>query len=1054
MIEKIVRFFLRRHLLTNLIFVSVFMCGILAWMNIPKEELPDITFDTVRISVNYPGASAEDVEYYVTEPIEEAVRSLDGVYRVYSSTGAGTSSVTVEIEKFHPDKEAVINEIRGEVIDVRLPAEIIDQPNIRVFKTSRKAIMDVGLIFREKTILDVSSREMLQKYVLALEDRLMALPEVSRVDRSGYLKNEIHINIFPEKLIEYNVPFNTVMREVSDGNVRQPAGNIENINEPKVTLAGELDTVEKIKDMSVQGGFEGQIIRVSDLAEVEKGYEKTKSVLKINGHEGIFLNVAKNTRYGIVESAGAIEKAVSDFRRQALKGTDIEIVLLDDESFDVKNRLKLIGLNGLMGFILVLIILFIFLDLRAGTWVAMGIPFTFCFTILAGFLIGYSVNNITLAAIIIVMGMVVDDAIVVAENISRLRSDGMEKEEAAVKGVSFVFLPIVASILTTCVAFVPLFFFSGRFGAMVKFIPAVVFLMLGGSLFEALFILPGHMTISLGNDGWFKRMRQKMFFPRRLPTGPVKEASKPAGKVWLKKIENGYESLVTRLLKYKVFVLAVFVAAAVISFHIAAVKMKFVMFPDEETSQISLSGETPPGTTKYNTARMTQPIEDLIMSYSGDGVVGLRNQLAQTRRGSVAKENSFRMRIEITPKEERKRSADDLIKEWTEKISAMPGISKLRVSKTWHGQDSSSPIEIMIKENDNAKRYQMAEELAEEMKKYPYLDNVEIDRPIYTPEYRLTLNRDLIRRLAINPSDIARTLRASLEGTILYEFRGIDETVYTRLTIVTRAKDDINKIFDIPIENRGQYLVPLRDLVKAEEVEVPDSIIRDELKRSTVVYADIKRSSRKTPLEIAEYFEEKIFPLFGDKYPTSVIEFRGEVKDTRESGGDFAFAMLMAGILIYIILALLFDSLFKPFLIMTAIPFGVMGIILAFWAHGISMYGFFAVIGALGLAGVVVNDSIIMLSKLDVSYDISRSPEEKDVQIAAIAKTRLRAVVLTTITTVAAIIPTAYGWAGYDSMLAQMMLALSWGLLFGTLVTLVMVPCMYSFYRSAKVRLA
>jgi multidrug efflux pump subunit AcrB len=246
----------------------------------------------------------------------------------------------------------------------------------------------------------------------------------------------------------------------------------------------------------------------------------------------------------------------------------------------------------------------------------------------------------------------------------------------------------------------------------------------------------------------------------------------------------------------------------------------------------------------------------------------------------------------------------------------------------------------------------------------------------------------------------------------------------------------------------------LRDLVRVEEVKIPDSIIRDELKRSTTIYADIKPGSKRTPLEIADHFEKEVFPVFNEKYPTAILEFRGEVKDTRESGGDFTLAIVTAVMLIYLILALLFDSLVKPLLIMLAIPFGVVGIILAFWAHGITMYGFFAVIGALGLAGVVVNDSIIMLSKLESTFDDSLESAEKDSAIAAIAKTRLRAVILTTLTTVAAIVPTAYGWAGYDSMLAQMMLALAWGLLFGTLVTLVIVPCIYSLYKSAQYKLA
>ncbi|MBU0571848.1 MAG: efflux RND transporter permease subunit [Candidatus Omnitrophica bacterium] len=1029
MSEKLIQFFLKRHLLTNLIFVGILAGGIFAWIGLPKEELPDITFDTVRITTNYPGASTEDVEYYVTEPVEEAIRDIDGVYRVYSATSIGNCTVTAEIEKDHPDKEAVISEIRNEVLDADLPTDIVDDPHVRVFKTSRKAIIDIGLIYKGKNILDIPSREKLQTYALVFENELMNLPEINSVSRSGYLKDEIHVEIVPDKLKEYNITFNTVMQEIKNGNVRQPAGSIENISEPKVTLSGELNTVEKLKEMSVQGGFEGQIIRVKDLANVEKGYEKKKTVLKINGHEGIFLNVRKNSGYGIIDAVNAVEKVVKGFSDNTLKDTGIELILLDDESFDVRNRLSLITMNGAIGFILVVIILFVFLDLRSGLWVALGIPFTFCFTLVGGLLIGYTVNNITLAAIIIVMGMVVDDAIVVAENISRMRAGGMTKEEASVKGTAFVLLPIIASIVTTCVAFVPLFFFAGRFGTMVKFIPPIVFLMLGGSLFEALFILPGHMM---------------------LPFGKKKNSNKSKGERWIEWAENKYETIVNKTLKHKFTVLIIFVAVLLLAGCIASRGMKFVMFPDEETRQIRITAETPPGTMRYETARMTQPIEDVVQDYTGGEVMGYRNEIAQSRGGSAAQENKFRIRIEILPREQRKKSADQLIKEWKGKLEGVRGIENIRMSKTWHGQNSASPIEILIKENNNQRRYQLADELAEEMRKDPALINVEIDRPMYNPEYRLILNRDKVRRLAINPSDIAKTLRASLEGTILYEFSGDEEPVYVRLTVIPGAKDDIAKIFEIPVENQGQYLVPLKDLVTIEKVEGPDSIIREDMKRCTTVYADIVPRSRKTPLNIADNFEKNIFPKFKAKYLTSIVEFRGEVKDTRESGRDFMFAVIMAVFFIYIILALFFNSLFKPFIIMLAIPFGIVGIILAFWVHGISMYGFFAVIGALGLAGVVVNDSIIMMTKLDRSFDMGKDRKEKDLQISGIAKTRLRAVLLTTVTTVVAIIPTAYGWAGYDSMLAQMMLAIAWGLLFGTLITLVLIPCIYSFYKGVQ----
>lgn len=1036
--DRIISFFLKRHLLTNLFFVFVFVAGIFSWIQIPKEELPDITFDNVRITVNYPGASAEEVEYYVTRPIEEELRGIDGIYRITSSTGTGTSRITAEIETNNSNKDEVITEIRNTVLDVDLPDDIIDDPRVRVFKTSRKAIIDIGLFLRGKNILDVESRHTLQSYALALENKLLSLPEISSVDRSGYLDNEIHIKVYPERLINYRIPFNTVINEIKKNNVRQPAGSIENIREPKVTLSAELNSIEDLNNLAIQGGFEGQVIRLKEIADVVKGYEKTKTVIKINGHEGIFLRVVKSSRVGIIDAVKAVKSIVNDFKGSGLEDGTINVILLDDESFDVRNRLSLIGLNGAIGFVLIIGILFLFLDFRSGLWVAMGIPFTFCFALVAAYLAGYTINNITLAAVIIVMGMVVDDAIVVSENITRLRAGGMKIGEAAAKGTSFVFLPIIASILTTCVAFVPLLFFTGRFGAMVSFIPLIIVFMLGGSLLEALFILPGHMMLPL--DNFINNLTRRL---------KIKPKNAPGGKHWFERFEKIYEVWIEKILRKKPIVLIVFAVLLAIAALIGS-NMKFVMFPGEETRELRLTAETPPGTTRYETARLSQPLEDIISEYAGKEVVGFRNEIAKTRRGSVSQGNKLRMRIEILPKEKRKKSADQLIKELKEKFSLVANIENVKFSKTWHGQDSTSPIELLVKENNDELRRQISDELAAKMKGHPALKNVEIDEPVLSPEYRIKLDRDKVRRLAISPSDIATTIRAALEGTILYDFMGDDEKVYVRLTTVKSAKDNINKVLDIPVENEAKYLVPLKNIVTVEEITKPDSFQRQDLKRVTAIYADIKKGSGITPLEVARYFEDNVFGKITSKHPSTILEFAGEVKDTRESRKDFIFAIILAIVLIYVILTLLLDSLRKPFIIMLSIPFGVVGIILAFWIHGITMYGFFAIIGALGLAGVVVNDAIIMLVKLDKEYNPSLGIGETCRQVASIAKTRLRAVILTTLTTVVGIIPMAYGWAGYDAMLAQMMLALAWGLFFGTIITLVLIPCIYTFFKERE----
>ncbi len=1030
-LEKIIAYFVNRHLLTNLMFIIVFAGGIFAWNNMSKEEMPDVTFDFARIRARYPGATAEEVEYFVTKPIEERVRGLDGVYRVTSTSSDGSCSISVELEQNLPNRDEVIMEIRSAALDARLPDDVTDEPTVRVHKTSKRAIIDIAVIDTRTHLLDVKSRKHLQEYAHALESQLLNLPEVNSINRTNYLQEEIQIMADPEKLREYNIPFNTVMREVKANHVRQPAGSIEIKGEPKVTLISELDTVKKLNNLIIQGGFEGQVVKLGQIADIVEAFKNNKSIFKINGHEAVMLRVVKNSAYGILEALDSVRKKLESFRKNNLEGTSIELVTLDDESVDLKNRLSLIATNGSIGFVLILIMLFIFLNFKSGAWVAMGIPFTVFFTMICAWMMGYTVNNVTLAGIIIVMGMIVDDAIVVAENITRMHAEGRSSESAAVEGTAMVFFPVVASVLTTCIAFIPLFFFQGRFVQMLKFIPPVIFFMLGASLLESLIILPGHMHL-------------------KIPLFRKKDTKKETKTHWFAKVENIYGSLLERVLPFKWIVFCVFIFLLLFSGYIVKTKMKFVMFPREETRSITISGNAGAGADRYDTAQLTKKVENILSGYLGKEVIGFRTRVASSHHGRVVEENKFRLNAEILPKEKRKKSADRLIKEWKAKIAGINGLKELKISKSRWGQSSGSPIELVVMENNDEIRNTVSEQMAESMKKHPALLNVEISRPMNNPEYKISLKREKIKRLSITPSDVSSTIRAALEGTILYNLSVGDEEIAVRFTTVKQAKDNIEKILDIPVENRGDYLVPLRDIVNVDKTVTPSSIERKGSKRITKVFADIKTDSELTPVEIAEYFEDNEFHEILSRYPTALLTFEGEVQDTRESGGELKYAVIAVIFLIYVVLVLLFNSLVKPAIIMLAIPFGVVGVILAFWLHGKLLFGFFAAIGAIGLAGVVVNDSIIMLVKLDRKYDDAKGKKNSNKQIASIGKTRLRAVTLTTFTTVAGIVPTAYGFVGYDAMLAEMMLAIIWGLLFATLITLLLIPCSFSLLQDIR----
>ncbi|MDH5369524.1 MAG: efflux RND transporter permease subunit, partial [Gammaproteobacteria bacterium] len=383
--------------------------------------------------------------------------------------------------------------------------------------------------------------------------------------------------------------------------------------------------------------------------------------------------------------------------------------------------------------------------------------------------------------------------------------------------------------------------------------------------------------------------------------------------------------------------------------------------------------------------------------------------------------------------------------------------TKLIIQKSRYGQQSGSAIDVVIQENNDELRNKAAKMLLAAMNQHPELKNAEIDEPLTLPEYKIDLQREKVKRLAISPVDIATTFRASLEGEILYELPKGNEHIDVRLSVIDSAKSDITNILKIPVENKSNYLAPLGDLVTINKMMAPTSINRRDTRRATAVYADIKKDSSKTPLQIAVDLENTVFKKIISQQPSTSVNFDGEVADTRESRNDLRNAIVMVIFLIFAILVVLFNSLTRPLIIMLAIPFGMVGVILAFWLHGQTLFGFFAAVGALGMAGVVINDAIIMLTKLDYEYDKTsanvlsekNNPNEK---IARIAATRLKAVILTTLTTVVGVLPTAYGIAGYDSMLAEMMLAMAWGLLFGSLITLLLIPCMYSFIQDMQQR--
>lgn len=1033
LVNSLIAYFVKRPVISNVLMFGLIFSAVITWQKIGKEEMPEFSMNWIRVNLRYPGASARDVELFVIKPIEEKLKGVTGLEEVASTSSYGVGNLSITFEPNQGSLSEKIQEVKDAIESVPLPREVED-PVYRQFRSSEKAIIDIGIYLKGKDILDTESRYQLQEYVLAFQNRLISLNEISGVDANGYLRPELQIKVDPAKLHHYELSMAQVREQVIQQNVRRPIGSLKDRQESEVTIISELVDPESLKEVIVTSGFQGQKVKLEQIATIERGFEKNLAVKKVQGHEGIILNVKKSSNTDIISAQQAIVNFIDRFKAND-PDSPIEFVLVDDESYDVRNRIALIASNGIFGFILIVIVLFLFLDLRAGVWVAMGIPFSLAFTLICAWAIGYTINNMTLASIIIVLGIVVDDAIIIAENIQRKAR--LKEPDHVMQGTAQVIAPIIASILTTCAAFIPLFFFSGHFGLFVKYIPTVVFLMLLASLLESLFILPSHMAHPLPFESRLKSWLKNTGRKERM----------------ISSLENGHRFLLNKLLPFRSIIMVGFVILLGASAYLFKSKMKFVMFPREESKDFVVKVVAKEKMNRYEMAKLISKIENVFLQDEHRVVTAVLSTVGQSRRGGEVRENEANIRVEITPPTERTISLNQLFEIWQKETDQFEEFEEIRFMKSRWGFDSGSAIEIEVQENNDNIREQVANSLQQQMNDLPFLTHVEIERPITKNEYQLDVIKSEVSSLGINYEQLANTLRAYIEGDILYTFNSGEEEVDVRFTSIDEKKDDIHKLLAMTIQNKENYLVPISGLVKVEQGKKPANISRVNYKRTTKVYADIASNSKKSPLEVAEFLEKNIFNKVLTGNPSTVLTFRGEVEESRDSQSDFSLSLIMVLTIIYILLVFLFDSITVPFLIAAIIPFGIVGVVIAFWAHGMIQYGFFAVIGTLGMIGVVINDSIVLVDKLESEpYQGPYQKEKIFEYIANITATRLRAVVVTTLTTVAGLFPTAYGFSGYDSMLAEMMLAMGWGLLFGMFITLLLIPCLYSYFIGYKLK--
>ena len=1022
-------------LVFSLAFIAI---GVLSVLGMQRDQFPTVDFEVLSVTTSYPGASPEDVEKSVTNVIEEELLSVSGIKEITSSSREGISSIIVTLEADLKDVTTVKNDVRNAVNRVKaFPEEVTDLPQVIDFNVTEFPVVTLNV--------DSTSGNFNQARQITdeLQVAISRIKGVASVDNPSYLDSEIQIKVNPDKLDKYKMSINEVISAISSRNARfTVGGNNQESLEKNIVILSEFESIDDIKDVVIKSSFDGPVIRLDDIAEVFRGQEEETSITRVNGTKGFVLQVKKQPQADIIRTVKRVRERVAELKKNI--PDDINIFYTDDSSEAVSNRLDIIIKNGYIGLALVLVVLGVFLSLKTAFWVAVSIPVTLLGTVFGLGLTGNTINLISLSGFILVLGIVVDDSIVIAESIHHYKSKEGNLYKNVVMGLKRVIMPVVTTIISTMLVMSSFFLMSGILGKFIYVLPVVVLFALAISFLEITFALPAHLATN-------KVEKQKR---------------------WFVPVENFYNKCMVRILKWRYLIVPLFIGLLVYSAMFAMKNIPFNLFPSRGATVMFANIEAPNGSSASYTENIVIDIENLIVSEIGDDLKSYTSTIGSyfTNRADIE--------IALTPTSDRERPAEDMQEKLKELVKNVEGAEEIRISLLRPGPPQGADIEVTLVSESDSQRALAADRLEEILNSIDGVDNINRNDEIGKPRIETVLDFDEMARLGVDYQSVYRHLRTAFSGSYVTDatIAGKEEDV--RIYIGENDYTE-NFIKNTAVKNRQGNLIPMSQFSTLREIEgepdynhldgdrsikvtasiadgrprgrstkVDETINTDDnqslnVKSDEAQLNEAKPARRGPPPSKTTILAKALKELNASvEYPQVSIITAGGAQESIDSLQDFLRAFVVAIVGIFLLLAILFNSYSQPMLVLAAVPFSLIGVIWAFYFHGEPL-SFFALTGSLALMGVIVNDSLVMVSHLNYIRDKSAQLEDKKVWIARGSRDRLRAVVLTTLTTMAGVLPLAYGIGGTDVFLQPMVLALGYGLIFGTFLTLILLPCMY-----------
>jgi len=1043
----IIEFFLRRSIFGNILTVILIGWGIYVGLTINREALPNIDFDIVLVTTVFPGASPEEVEKLITNPIEDQLKSVEGIKEIRSSSIENRSGITVIIDPDTKNPRKVVQDIRSAVDRVTdLPADV-DKPLVLEITSSLTPVIEVSLFADENKIDYRTLREQAE----ILENALKQIDGVARIDRRGWLNREYIVKLDPIKIKNNYVGIEQILAGLKQRNINFPGGEVI-INGASQVLrtVGELLEPQDIENFFIRSNELGQGIRIRDVGKVVDGFEEPLYIYRTNGKIAIDLIVLKKEKGDIIRVVEEVKKVANNYKQKLPEGIEVEFI--NDLSYYVKRRLDVLFNNAIGGFILVVGALFFFMGWRTALMVALAIPVSLGAALIIFNALGVTLNLISMVGMIIVVGILVDDAIVVSENFYRYLEEGYSTLEAAIKGTSEVVAPVFASVITTIVSFAPLLFVTGIFGKFLFTIPLVVIITLSASLFESFFILPSHLydinkyasheNEIKGESGYFYRFRKKIYEP---------------ALAWV--INHRWQTLIALVV---LFITSIVLQVTVGKFKLftGAIEAFIIKMKADPSTPLEDMDRFNQYISKYVE---TLPKEEIENFRTATGIVQQNPTDPFTKRGS----NYAMAIIYLTPENKRKRSGEEIVNQVREEISWLldakfkdnanlkqnpykPKIfpefmnlsgklENLQVDLIRGHPPTGKPVAIEIRGKDYDVLEKIGEEFKERLAKIKGVQNIDDDHELGKKEIHLKIDELTAAITGVSVENIALAVNTAFRGTAPTTIKKGTEEIDVRVRFDDSYHKNIQTINHIYVLNTMGQLIPIKPLVKFETKQGYVALNHIDADRSLIVLADIDEkttTSAQVNKEIQKFMNQII-----EKYPGYTVKLGGENKDTEESLESLRKALIVGVLVNFLILSSLFGSILLPFTILMTIPFAIIGVILAFIAHG-QPISFLALVGFVGLSGVIVNGAIVMI---DFAQSLRKNNPNMSIEEVALkaGSMRLRAVILTTLTTVLGLLPTAYGIGGRDPFLVPLALAFAWGLMFSTLLTLFIIPVLY-----------